>query len=244
MSAPALQSPDQLHPDEKPLAEYVPVSRLAVAALALGLASPLILASPLLVVVPLAGLAVAIVALRQIALSDLALQGRWVATVGLCLATFFLGWGVTRQMSRQLTMAEQAERFADSWLALVRDGKLHEADQLRHSRSSRIEGAEALAQHYAANKEAAEGFRSLFESEPMKSFRASGGRVVWRLDGIAGQSRSGGGDDLVLKYEYQAPGEDSWQPMWITVARTLEGSAQTPNWEIRSAEATLPMRLQ
>ena len=244
MSAPALQPSEDLHPDERPLAEYVPVSRLAVAALALGLASPLILASPLLIVVPLAGLAVAFVALRQIALSDRRLQGRWLATLGLCLATFFLGWGVTRQMSRQLTMSQQAERFVDSWLVLVRDGKLHEADQLRHSRSSRIEGIQALTQHYAANKEAAEGFRSFFDSQAMKSFRAAGGRVVWRLDGIAAQSRHGKDDNLVLKYDYQASGDESWQSLWITVARTLEGSAQTPNWEIRSVEAALPMHLQ
>lgn len=243
MSVPALQSSEQLHPDEKPLAEYVPVSRLAVAALALGLASPLILVSPLLIVVPLACLAVAVLALRQIALSDLPLQGRWLATLGLCLAAFFLGWGVTRQLSRQLTMAEQAERFVDGWLALVRDGKLQEADQMRHAQASRIEGAEALAKFYSANREAADSFQSFFNSEAMKSFRATGQQVVWRLDGVW-PSRTSQGDELVLSYIYQGPADTSGRSMWITVVRTLEGSAQTPNWEIRAAEATLPTRLQ
>jgi hypothetical protein len=243
MSASALQSPE-LRPDEQPLAEYVPVSRLAIAALGLGLTSPLVLVSPLLVVVPLAGLAVAVLALRQIAFSGQSLQGRWLAMVGLSLATLFLGWGLSRQVSRQLLLAEQAQRFADGWLALVRDGKLHEADQMRHSQSSRIEGEAALTKFYAANREAAESFQGFFDTPALKSFRAAGPQVVWEPDGIAAQSRSNHGDELVLKFNYRGPTETSWRSIWITVARTVEGRAQTPSWEVRAADAALPMHLQ
>src|SRR5262245_37373306 len=102
MSAPAVSpsqrsSPHGYHPDDQTLARYSAISRAALLALFLGLASALVLVSPLLVIVPLAAAAIAIVALRQIATSGGQYTGRWSATAGLCLAMLFAGWGLSRQ---------------------------------------------------------------------------------------------------------------------------------------------------
>jgi hypothetical protein len=243
MAAPVLQSSDQLRPDEKPLAEYVPVSRAALAALALGVASPLIFVSPLLVVVPVAAVCVAALALRQIAGSGGQLKGQWLATIGLCLASLFLGWGLTRQMGRQVTLADYAQQFVESWLTLVKDGKLQQADQMRRSISERIGDDASLAEYYRSNKDAADSMQSLFADEPLKSFRDAGPQVAWRLDSVVDQSPSRDGENVMLKYDFSTA-DGSTRSMWISAVRSVEGAAQKPSWVIRSVEASLPSHLQ
>jgi hypothetical protein len=241
MSAPALPSSDSLRPDEQPLAEYVAVSRPAIAALALGLASPLVLVSPLLIVVPLAGLAVAAFALRQSAASGGQLKGTWPATIGLCLATLFLGWGATQQFSRQAILSEQAERFASGWLALVREGRLQEADQLMRPGGERIRHAAALAEHYKENPEAGENLQATFAGDPLKAFRELGKAATYQLDGIAAQSRNGDSDEIVLEFVFEAPGGSGPRSMWITVARHASEEASRPaDWQVRRVEAFPP----
>jgi hypothetical protein len=240
MSASTFPTSDDLRPDEAQLAGYVAISRSALAALALGLASPLILASPLLVVVPLAGIAVAVVALRGIAASRGQLKGAWLATIGLCLATLFLGWGITRQFSRQSVLIEESERFASGWLHLVREGKLQEADQLMRDGFNRIRSEGALAEYYRSDREASENLQSLFSGEPLRSIRLLGPQGTIRLHSIAGQSRSGTSDDLTLRYDYDDGQGSSPQSLWITVSRRIDLRHGTTDWVVRSAEVQPP----
>jgi hypothetical protein len=240
MSATIMPPPDELHPDDGQLAGYVAISRSAVAALALGVASPLILASPLLFVVPLAGVVLAAVALRGIAASEGQLKGRWLATIGLCLATLFLGWGVTRQFSRQARLVEGAERFAGGWLELVRQGKLQEADQLLRERLQRISSPDALAEHYTKDREAARNMQMFFDGEPLQSFRTLGAAGSFRFNSLAGQSRSNEGDELVLKYDFDGGDGSSQRSLWITVARTYDARRGTSDWIVRRVEARAP----
>jgi hypothetical protein len=238
MSATTLPTSDDLHPDEEQLAGYVAISRPAVGALLLGLASPLILVSPLLVVIPLAGIAVATVALRSIAASRGQQKGYWMATIGLCLATLFFGWGVTRQLSRQSLLVAEAEQFASGWLQLAREGKLQEADQLMRESVSRIRNPAALAEYYQENREARENMQALFSREPLKSFRLIGPQGTFRFASIAGQSRHGNTDEVVLKYVYA--GSDGAEPrsLWIRISR--EARAGTADWMVRTVEDRAP----
>jgi hypothetical protein len=64
---------------------YRTLSVMSLISLCLGLAAPLCLVAPLLYAIPIAGTAVALVALRQIATSDGALIGRKAALVALAL---------------------------------------------------------------------------------------------------------------------------------------------------------------
>src|SRR5436309_2502178 len=110
MTASTVVPPQSLRPDEVPLAEYRSVSRAAVAAVGLGLASSVVLITPLLAVVPIAAVIAAAVALRSIAASAGQLIGRAPAVVGLCLATFFLGWGLTWGVARQTAVEQRARQ--------------------------------------------------------------------------------------------------------------------------------------
>jgi hypothetical protein len=243
MTASAPPSAETLRPDEEALVQYAAVSKAALVALALGLASPLILVAPLLLVVPLAGIVVAAVALRQIATSEPRLTGYWPATIGLCLSTLFLGWGATHQVTRQAVLASQAERLADGWLALVRDGKLQRADQMKRPAGERPRSDEELAEFYSADQEARDNLQSFFASEPMKSFLAAGPQVNYRHIRIAGQLRYGLTDQIVLEYRYQTKGGES-RTMWITVMRTGRADGRPADWQVHAASDVLPMTVQ
>jgi hypothetical protein len=234
---------ETLRPDEEALVNYAAVSKAALGALALGLASPLILVAPLLLVVPLAGIVVAAVALRQIATSQPRMTGYWPATIGLCLSTLFLGWGMTYQVTRQAVLAKDAERMADAWLALVRDGKLQRADQLMRPGNERPRSDEELEQFYATDQEARDNLNSLFSREPMKSFRAAGPQVEYSVSRVAGHSQYGLQDQVVLEYRYQAK-STSPRSMWITVMRGGRADGRPADWQVQSAVDVPPTEIQ
>lgn len=245
MSAPAVSSPDKsrpngLHPDEQTLAQYSTVSRSAVLAAFLGLASPLVLVSPLLVVVPLAAAAVGAVALRRIATSGGQFSGRWPATIGLCLAALFLGWGLSRQWTRQAVLAREAEQFAEGWLQLVRQGKHQRAHQLTVPPDARLNSDASIAEFYQNNKEAGENLRDLFGREPLKSFLAMGPAGTLRLKSVAGHSQRGFSDEVVLQYALGKSASDApLQSLWITVER-MSGENRIPAWRISRADGEPP----
>src|SRR5437868_12537851 len=109
MSASTATKPDTLLPDEQSVAHYRSVAPLAIVTVLLGIASALILTTPLLAPVPVAAIVVGIAALRAIRRSGGELAGQAPAIAGLCLATFFLGFGLTRHLYRQSVLEEQAE---------------------------------------------------------------------------------------------------------------------------------------
>src|SRR5688572_30400891 len=238
----ATPAAETLLPEEQALVHYSAVSKTAICALALGLAAPLFLASPLLIVVPLAALAVAVVALRQIAASEGELKGTWLATIGLCLATLFLGWGMTHQIARTAVLAREAQRFAEAWLDLVREGKIQQADQLMRDAAARPRTEEELTEYYRTDREASENLQMFFGREPMKGFREAGAQVTYSLRRIAAQSRYSQSDEIVLEYAYDAGRGEGPRTMWISVSRQHNG--RKADWKVRSAEAFLPASVQ
>ena len=74
------------------MSDYAAISTLAVVALVLGLASPLVFFTVYLVLVPIAGVVVAAVAARKIATSNGTETGLPLALVGGLLSAGFLGW--------------------------------------------------------------------------------------------------------------------------------------------------------
>ncbi len=118
VSAPAFHDDD---PEQ--VVEYRTFSVLAIIGLILGLASPLCFGAVLLMVIPLVGIAVAILALRQIAASDGALAGRWAAVTGLILCVVFVLAPVTRVLVLRAMRTRQADQFAREWIDLMLNGK-------------------------------------------------------------------------------------------------------------------------
>jgi hypothetical protein len=252
MSASAAPPSEHLHPDDQTLASYSSISRSALIALALGVASPLVLVSPLLVVIPLAGVVAAIVALRAIETSGGQLLGRWPATIGLCLAVLFAGWGFSRQWTRQDTLIEHARRFVAGWLRICQEGKLQRADQLMRSADVRINSDAGLEDFYKTNKDAGEEITSFFSREPMKTFLAAGRQSQFELS-IAGQTQSGFSDEVIFRCDYGPNANDaragSNQPaaaghFWVSVVRDNVPGSIAPEWRVSSVDEGEPLSLR
>jgi hypothetical protein len=232
-----------LRPDEKPLAEYRSVSGIAVAAAILGLASPLVLLNPLLAPVPIAAFIAAAVALRTIGASGGQLVGRIPALVGLCLATFFLGWGFTAHLQRQSLLEQRAKEAADGWLELLQNGKAEQAHQFRLSPAARLSSPEALADHYNSNKEAAEDLKSFRSSPGVRDLMTFGVDADVQFEGLASTLRDGFSDIIVLKYSYARPAGER-QPIWVHATRRYDETTKRPQWEIGGLNTTPPQGAQ
>ena len=117
------------HPDQD-LADYRPVSGWCVAALLVGLVSAAALAHPLLWCLPLAGVVVSLIALRQIARSEIKLLGRKAALIGLAFSLIYGVAAPARQLSREHWLAARAERLAAEFVELLRTRQTEQAFEL------------------------------------------------------------------------------------------------------------------
>jgi hypothetical protein len=106
---------------------YRPVSGLAVGALTLGVISALALTSPLLWGLPLLGVVLAVVALRDVSREGAEKAGRAAALAGLALSIGFGAQAVTGRLVARRIMADRAGAVVATWLDAIRDGNLVEA---------------------------------------------------------------------------------------------------------------------
>src|SRR4051812_44408716 len=185
MSVSTLPASNSLRPDEEPVADYRTVSPTAMVALGLGIASALILTTPLLAPVPVGAIVVAAVALRSIRSSNGQLTGRWAAITGLCLATFFLGLGMSQHLARQTMLERRAREMGDLFVSLLEEEKSKEAHQFRLHPSTRISAPEALAEHYETNPEAAKELQGFVATPGVKDLIVRGRDADARFEEVS-----------------------------------------------------------
>jgi hypothetical protein len=116
--------------DPEQTTEYTTLSVLAIIAFIFGLAAPLAIAGPFLLAIPFFGIAIALVALRRIAVSGGVLSGRWLATIGLGLCVASAVLPLSHSVVQRTMRQHQAELFGRSWVALVTSGDLQKAFHL------------------------------------------------------------------------------------------------------------------
>jgi hypothetical protein len=219
MSAATLPPTRNSH--EQSLVEYRSISKLALVALGLGLASALVLVNPLLVPIPLLAVAVAFVSLRSIAGGGGQVVGRAPAVVGLCLATLFLGWGIAARFTRAMTLEAHARTFAEAWLKLVAEGDLQQADQLRLPSQNRMRSAASRKEFYEKNPEATKSLADFVGAPVLRDFIAQGKNVKFQFESLDGQERSTYYDRLYLRYAFGDSASGNSQPLIITVKREV-----------------------
>jgi len=103
------------------------VSVLSIVSLILGFAAPLCLMAPLLFAIPIAGAAVAWLAIRRIATSDGGLIGRKAAVIALLLCVASMCASITRSTLTQQLLSRQARQAALEWFALLQTGDAEKA---------------------------------------------------------------------------------------------------------------------
>jgi hypothetical protein len=106
---------------------YLPMSRLAVAAAALGGVSALALASPVFWVLPLVAIGIAVAALRDAARPEAPKAGRLAAVAGLALATGFGAQAVAAKATARSITAARAAAAARLWLDTIHEQRLADA---------------------------------------------------------------------------------------------------------------------
>jgi len=116
--------------DVDQVADYRSLSVLAIISLLIGLASPLCLLTPVFMLLPLFGAALALVALRRIAVSEGRLAGRWAATAGLALCIACGASAVSRNTVARYMRTSRAEEFGRSWLTKLVSNESEQAFKL------------------------------------------------------------------------------------------------------------------
>ena len=111
------------------LGQYQSLSSTSVAALVLGLLSPLVLITPILIIIPLAACGFALLSLSRISSSEGNLSGAGLAYCGLALALVFGIASFTRNALRDSLYQEQLTSAIEPWLESVSQAQFDEAKQ-------------------------------------------------------------------------------------------------------------------
>jgi len=106
---------------------YRPVSRLAVAAVLLGVLSSLALTTPLLWIVPLAGTALALVGLADVTKSGAEKAGRAAALVGLALSVGFGTQAVAASVVSRWIIQSRSRAVVHAWLDALGESRFADA---------------------------------------------------------------------------------------------------------------------
>jgi hypothetical protein len=223
--------------------EYPRVSRAAVLALLLGLASAAALASPVLWFLPLVGIAVAIAALKSIDRDSGGVLGRRTAVIGLVLSLVFITWAPCRYFVRNELLYRQAREHSAYFLDLILKGKLHEAHQLTLDKRDRQAPNANLNEYYSEQVEMAESFKSFCSQQPLDEIIALGdkGRVrfVGRRDIVVGRMLGQTIDIVTQEFaiDYEQGGQSQTLPVLIEIARTRFRGTGEAQWSIQGVNS-------
>ncbi len=210
------------------LAEYRPVSRLAVAAAIVGVCSALALVTRFAWMLPLVGIGLAAAALADIARSGGAKAGRLLALAGLALAVGFGSQAVSDAIVEQSILRHRAVAAARTWADAVRTGRVAEA--LAASAPSLLPPA-GTAPGAAAEPEDARLAR--FQDAPgVRDLVACGTTAPVVLD-----AAPLGTDDRVWVVRLSLAPCNSATVLRLVVAPDVAGTARQPveRWMIRQA---------
>jgi hypothetical protein len=230
-----------LRSDEVAVAQYRSVSKAAILSVFLGLLSALALMHLLFVPVALLAIATALVGLRNIRVSRGELIGRPVATVGLCLATLFLGWSLGWSVARQRAIELQAATVANGWLDLLAAGKLNQAHQLTQSTDRRVLDEAVQDRMYATDPGAMADREKWFGKGPIKGFIDLGRNARYSRKSVVETSKQTGLDHVCLRYVYYPADRPEDAKDLLVVVRREAGHASHPgNWQVMSLGGDAP----
>jgi hypothetical protein len=216
-------------PLEGEAADYRAVSRLAVAALLLGLISSVAMLGVAGWTVPLLGAIVSIGALVHIRRSGGTLAGRSAAIAGLALCTLFGTAATAEFFNTQRLLSDRAERLALEWFEALAHGEPQLAHQLGsgYMQRARVSDAEQLWTYYRGSSDRRRSLEAFVKEPLIRTLLALDGRAKFRLydtSSISADERRN-----ALAQVYAVTFEEDGQRKTFFVALTLERSAQRGN---------------
>ncbi len=228
--------------DAVDIAEYPRVSRLAVVALLLGFLSVAALSSQVMWCLPLAGVIVAVAALRSIARAKENAIGRRAAVIGLALSLVFAAWAPLRYYVRVQILSRQAREYAVQWIAVVQDGRLREAHQLQLARYDR-QGPDAdLTEYYERDEVMGEELQAFSRAPCVRKIVELGDQSYLRYvrdESITDEASYGSKLDVVtqlFELEPREAGVAETLPLSIEMIRVRQYGEPEDFWYVRDVE--------
>lgn len=218
---------------------YRTVSRIAVVSLLLGILSAAAIVSRLMWCVPIAGVTLAIVALRTISRNESLVLGRGAAQVGLALSLLFLASATTGHLVRQRTLSRQAMPHMSKWIEMVRDGRLREAHQLHLPQEERQQLGSNLQNYYEADRRAREDMDVFFDRSPLDKIIELGRQGELRFvadEDVAPVHESGEDADVIVQryaIDYELDGEPQTLSFVVAIDRVYNAYDGQARWRIR-----------
>lgn len=225
-------------------AQYRPVSKLAVAALVVGLLAPLAVIEPMLYLIPLAGILVGGLALWQIARSDRTLLGRKAALAGLVLSVGLAAAAPGHWITYRWLLRREARQFAAAWFDLLAEGQPQKAFQLTRHPDYRQPLDDSLWSYYKENPQqhqelwsyVGNGRRGPFDNGPqlVPTLLALGPKARVRYFGTDGQGRVDGVDTVhqVYAVTYDDGGQAKTFFVGMELKRFLAKPTGRASWRI------------
>ena len=228
--------------DAVDIAEYPHVSRLAAVALLLGLLSVAALSSQFMWCLPVAGVIVAIAALRSIARAKENTLGRRAAVIGLALSLMFAAWAPLRYYVRLQILSRQAQEYAVQWIAFVQEGRLREAHQLQLPQYDRQAPDTDLTEYYENDEIMGMEFKEFSKAPCIRKIVELGDKLrprYLRDESIADETSYGSKLDVVTQLFALEPKEvDMAQtlPLSIAMVRVRRYGESEDFWYVRDVE--------
>lgn len=234
VSAPAFHADD---PEQT--GDYRTLSVLAIISLVVGLAAPLALGSPLLMVIPLFGIALAILALRRIAVSGGALAGNWAAMAGLMLCVASANAPFSRDLVFRAIRLHEAKRIAQGWLEILTSGESERAFRLT------IDGARPQpAPDPAAPPPKTTPYKTFLDLPEIKALKSIGANAEIRFAGtVEYEPRTYRNITVKQRFDIRPPSGDQEMEVVITVQRAQITGESMSRWLVvrcETANATAP----
>jgi hypothetical protein len=244
-------------PEAPESSDYRPVNLWVVLAIFLVVLSLTAYIMPLFWIMPLLATGVSILALRSVHDETRPTSGRKGAVVALVLSLFILGSAPTRYITTMNMITHQARRHAESWLELVREGRLQEAHQLTLDLYSRVNPGLNLESHYEERPEAptsafpdpmammqqfspAAELQNFFSQAGLRDVVKAAPNVEFEFVRSAGFERSSSPTtqvvDLRFMARYELDGRPQRNRFRILMERNLMTHAGVTHWRVRSMD--------
>ncbi len=222
--------------DREELTDYRSVSRLAIAALVLGLASIVALAHPVAWVIPAAGCLVGWFALRVTSNPDIPVDGRRAALWGLCLSLFLGTAAVGRWTFERQILVHQARDFADRFLEMVQTEDFPRAVECTRSFAYRQRAGVPLDQFYAQNDSSRRELQQFREQAAVAAILAAGAGSEVRFARASKLERLNHARRCWLQYELTVPDQPAREFAVCVVRDANPESYLEPHWHIARFE--------
>jgi len=214
------------------LSEYHPWSRWAIAGLLLGLCSALAWLAPIFWILPALGVVCSIWGLRQTGYADY--SGRGAAVAGL-LASLLLGSaGISRTVSYDLLLRNEAKTYADRWFQHLREGRLAATYEMTRAPHLRQPSGISVTQHYESNPDAAANLDSFEKDGLVQMLLRLDRKAEIRYRFTEGSGRRKEADLLSLIYAVTYPHQDD--RLTYLIRLSLRREIKQGRWHIDSYE--------